>query len=65
MEGDKGESATKLYNSYSQWAAQNGHRRMSKVNFGKRMKMLGIGKTRNSEGNVWLVQLADVQALVV
>jgi len=65
QEGQKGEGASKLYNAYSQWAAQNGHRRMSRVNFGKRLKMLGVEKTRNAEGNVWQVQLTEVVALVV
>lgn len=61
---DGGEGATKLYNAYSQWAASNGHRRMSMVNFSKRMKLLGVRKGRNSEGVVWGVRLADVVALV-
>jgi P4 family phage/plasmid primase-like protien len=64
-DGARGEGAAKLYNAYSQWAATNGHRRMSRVNFGKRLKLLGIAKSRNADGNVWDVELTEVVALVV
>ena len=59
------EYASTLYQSYSEWAGSNGHRRMSSVNFGKRLKALGVKKGRRRDGIVYGVEITDVAALVI
>jgi len=57
--------AAELYNNYSQWTVANGHRRMSRVNFGKRLKILGVHKGRKSAGIEYEVELRPALQVVV
>jgi putative DNA primase/helicase len=47
---DEYTAAASLYHEYVSWATLNGHHRLSSTKFGKRLKALGVGKTRKSSG---------------
>lgn len=63
--GDGTTSASELYNAYCQWCQLAGHRRLSQVNFGKRLRHLGIDKVRRSSGIEYDLELISSLSLVV
>ncbi len=58
-QGVYGVLAQRLYTEYTNWAVDNGHKRMSRTNFGKRLTKLGVEKKRTREG---ILYLADLKA---
>jgi len=56
--------AGELYNFYVQWTVQAGHRQLSQVNFGKRLNILGIERSRTGKGVVWACRLSRPKLVV-
>ena len=50
-------AAAELYNEYSLWAANSGHRRMSRVKFGQRIKRLGIETKKTMHGRTYAIRV--------
>lgn len=49
--------AAELYNEYVIWAVNSGHRRMSRVKFGQRVKRLGIEHGKTMHGRMYALRV--------
>jgi phage/plasmid-associated DNA primase len=49
-------SATELYNLYSTFCSDMGHRRVSITKYGKRLKQLGYEQRRTSQGRFYSIR---------
>lgn len=57
----RGKTPTYAYDQYHEWSKRSGFKALNKINFGKRLAMLGFEKTRSGGQDYWMIEILELE----